>query len=59
MEILSRKAVAGLALVALLLAYLAGCILVDALQQTEALRTRGVSLHLLDLGGDIAGGALF
>jgi len=27
----------------------------DALQQTEALRARGVSLHLLDLGGDIAG----
>jgi DNA invertase Pin-like site-specific DNA recombinase len=30
----------------------------DALQQTEALRTRGVSLHLLDLGGDIAGNGL-
>ncbi len=26
----------------------------DALQQTETLRERGVSLHLLDLGGDIA-----
>jgi DNA invertase Pin-like site-specific DNA recombinase len=30
----------------------------DALQQTEALRARGVSLHLLDLGGDIAGNGL-
>ena len=30
----------------------------DALQQTEALRTRGVSLHLLDLGGDIAGNGM-
>ena len=30
----------------------------DALQQTEALRVRGVSLHLLDLGGDIAGNGL-
>ena len=30
----------------------------DALQQTEALRERGVSLHLLDLGGDIAGNGL-
>jgi putative DNA-invertase from lambdoid prophage Rac len=30
----------------------------DALQQTEALRQRGVSLHLLDLGGDIAGNGL-
>jgi putative DNA-invertase from lambdoid prophage Rac len=30
----------------------------DDLQQTEALRTRGVSLHLLDLGGDIAGNGL-
>jgi len=29
-----------------------------ALQQTEALRARGVSLHLLDLGGDIAGNGL-
>jgi DNA invertase Pin-like site-specific DNA recombinase len=30
----------------------------DALQQTETLRARGVSLHLLDLGGDIAGNGL-
>jgi len=30
----------------------------DALQQTEALRARGVSLHLLNLGGDIAGNGL-
>ncbi len=30
----------------------------DALQQTESLRVRGVSLHLLDLGGDIAGNGL-
>lgn len=30
----------------------------DALQQTEALRSRGVSLHLLDLGGDIAGNGM-
>ena len=30
----------------------------DALQQTEALRARGVNLHLLDLGGDIAGNGL-
>jgi DNA invertase Pin-like site-specific DNA recombinase len=30
----------------------------DALQQTETLRERGVSLHLLDLGGDIAGNGL-
>jgi DNA invertase Pin-like site-specific DNA recombinase len=30
----------------------------DALQQTEALRARDVSLHLLDLGGDIAGNGL-
>ena len=30
----------------------------DALQQTEALRQRGVCLHLLDLGGDIAGNGL-
>jgi putative DNA-invertase from lambdoid prophage Rac len=30
----------------------------DALQQTEVLRARGVSLHLLDLGGDIAGNGL-
>jgi len=30
----------------------------DALQQTEALRTPGVSLHLLDLGGDLAGNGL-
>jgi DNA invertase Pin-like site-specific DNA recombinase len=30
----------------------------DALQRTEALRERGVSLHLLDLGGDIAGNGL-
>jgi DNA invertase Pin-like site-specific DNA recombinase len=30
----------------------------DALQQTEALQIRGVSLHLLDLGGDIAGNGL-
>jgi len=30
----------------------------DALQQTEALREHGVSLHFLDLGGDIAGNGL-
>jgi putative DNA-invertase from lambdoid prophage Rac len=30
----------------------------DALQQTESLRARGVSLHLLDLGGDIVGNGL-
>jgi DNA invertase Pin-like site-specific DNA recombinase len=30
----------------------------DALQVVEALRTRGVSLHLLDLGGDISGNGL-
>jgi len=30
----------------------------DALHQTKALRERGVSLHLLDLGGDIAGNGL-
>ena len=30
----------------------------DALQQTETLRERSVSLHLLDLGGDIAGNGL-
>jgi len=30
----------------------------DALQQTESFRARGVSLHLLDLGGDIAGNRL-
>jgi putative DNA-invertase from lambdoid prophage Rac len=27
----------------------------DALQVVEDLRNRGVSLHLLDLGGDISG----
>jgi DNA invertase Pin-like site-specific DNA recombinase len=30
----------------------------DALQQTEALHGRVVSLHLLDIGGDIAGNGL-
>lgn len=30
----------------------------DALLQAEQLRTRGVSLHLLDLGGDIAGNGM-
>src|SRR5262249_5692649 len=29
-----------------------------ALQQTEALRACGISLHLLDLGGDIAGNGM-
>lgn len=31
----------------------------DALQQTEAFGSRGVSLHLLDLGGDIAGNGMW
>jgi putative DNA-invertase from lambdoid prophage Rac len=30
----------------------------DALQVVEALKTRGVKLHLIDLGGDIAGNGL-
>jgi putative DNA-invertase from lambdoid prophage Rac len=30
----------------------------DALQATEVLKTRGVALHLIDLGGDIAGNGL-
>tara|TARA_R110002074_G_scaffold402322_1_gene606918 strand:- start:2377 stop:3030 length:654 start_codon:yes stop_codon:yes gene_type:complete len=30
----------------------------DALQMTEELRTRGVSLHLIDLGGDVSGNGL-
>jgi putative DNA-invertase from lambdoid prophage Rac len=30
----------------------------DALQATEALKARGVKLHLIDLGGDIAGNGL-
>jgi DNA invertase Pin-like site-specific DNA recombinase len=34
------------------------CSALDALQQVEALKGRGVSLVLLDLGGDIAGNGL-
>ena len=30
----------------------------DALQMTEELRKRGVSLHLIDLGGDVSGNGL-
>jgi hypothetical protein len=30
----------------------------DALKVVESLKTRGVKLHLLDLGGDIAGNGL-
>lgn len=30
----------------------------DALQMTEELRRRGVSLHLIDLGGDVSGNGL-
>jgi hypothetical protein len=30
----------------------------DALQATELLKYRGVALHLIDLGGDIAGNGL-
>jgi putative DNA-invertase from lambdoid prophage Rac len=35
-----------------------GDIIIDALKVVESLKTRGVKLHLLDLGGDIAGNGL-